>query len=102
MQGAHHEGPANLRGVQYVHCVMHKCIMGSSIKYVTLFLANFDPSSPFTLCHTSREPSQKVRHTFRIHPNFSKPITKIPDKSLLYKFYLNCSRVFCPGGFRQG
>src|SRR6218665_4051358 len=34
--------------------------MGLSIKYVTLFLANFDP--PVTLCHTSRDPQKYVTH----------------------------------------
>src|SRR6218665_1692227 len=32
-------------------------------------------------------------------PTFSRPSTKIPDKSPLYKFYLNCSRRFLSGGF---
>src|SRR6218665_3429590 len=68
---------------------------GPSIKYVTLFLANFDPPSPVTLCHTSRDP-QKVRHTSRTPPIFSRPSTKIPDKSPLYKFY---REGFCLGGF---
>src|SRR6218665_3215378 len=71
--------------------------MGPSIKYVTLFLANFDPLPLVTLCHTSRDPS-KVRHTSRTSPIFNRPSTKIPDKSLLYKFYLNCSEVLSRGG----
>src|SRR6218665_1148337 len=71
---------------------------GPSIKYITLFLANFDP--PVTLCHTSRDP-RKVRHTSRTPtpPIFSRPSTKIPYKSPLYKFYLNCSRRFLSGCF---
>src|SRR6218665_1912744 len=36
--------------------------MGPSIKYVTVFLANFHPPPPVTLRHTSRDPP-KVRHT---------------------------------------
>src|SRR6218665_3969633 len=32
-------------------------------------------------------------------PIFSRPSTKNPGKSPLYKFSLNCSRGFCPGGF---
>src|SRR6218665_2974349 len=55
---------------------------------------------PVTLCHTSRDPP-KVRHTSRTPPIFSRPSTKIPDKSPLYKLYLNCSRRFCPGGLCQ-
>src|SRR6218665_1769084 len=75
--------------------------MGPSIKYVTLFLADFDPPPSVTLCHTSRDPlPPKVRHTSRIPPPISsRPSTKIPDKSPLYKFYLNCSRRFLSGGF---
>jgi len=33
---------------------------------------------------------------------FSRPSTKNPDKSPLYKFSLNCSLGFCPGGFVRG
>src|SRR6218665_3780189 len=75
---------------------------GPSIKYVTLFLANFDPPLPITLCHTSRDPPPKVRHTSRTPPIFSRPSTKIPDKTPLYKFYLNCSQRFMSGGFCPG
>src|SRR6218665_3717335 len=76
--------------------------MGSSIKYVTLFLANFEPPPSVTLCHTYRDPP-KVRHTSRTPPPIiSRPSTKIPDKSPLYKFYLICSRRFLSGGFCPG
>src|SRR6218665_249093 len=43
----------------------HKSPLGPSIKYVTLFLANFDTPSPVTLCHTSRTP-HKVRHISKL------------------------------------
>src|SRR6218665_2410645 len=38
------------------------CILswGPSIEYVTLFLTNFDPPPPVTLCHTSRTPLKYV------------------------------------------
>src|SRR6218665_1269618 len=54
---------------------------GPSIKYVTLFLANFDPSPSVTLCYTSRDPP-KVRDTSRT-PRFlvglvQKSQTKVP------------------------
>src|SRR6218665_3040491 len=66
--------------------------MGPSIKYVTLFLVNFYP--PVTLPGTPR--------TYVTHlgppPDFSRPSTNIPDKSPVYKFYLNCSRRFLSGG----
>ena len=71
-----------------------------SIKYVTLFLANFDlPRSP--LSHFVTPPGLPPRKyvTHLGPPNFSKPSKKFPDKSPLYKFYLNCSRRFCPEGF---
>jgi len=74
--------------------------LGPSIKYVTLFFANFYPSPPVTLCHTSRDPPKVgLRHTSR-PPIFIRPSTKNPDKiRLLYKFSLNCSRGFLSGGF---
>src|SRR6218665_3585265 len=72
---------------------------GPSIKYVTLFLANFYPSSA-TLCHTSREPPQKyVTHIGP--PIFIRPSTKNPDKSPLYKFSLSMFVGFLSCGFCQ-
>src|SRR6218665_217208 len=75
---------------------------GLSIKYVTLFLANFDPPPSVTLCHTSRDPPPKVRHTNRTPPIFTRPSTKNPDKITLYKFSLNCLGGFCLGAFTRG
>src|SRR6218665_3877823 len=76
--------------------------MGPSIKYVTLFLANFDPPlPPVTLCHAPRAPPESTSH-ISDPPIFSRPSTKILDKSPLYKFYLNCSRRFFSGGFCPG
>src|SRR6218665_1262210 len=37
-------------------------LLGASIKYVTLFLTNFDPPSPVTLCHTSQDPPESTSH----------------------------------------
>src|SRR6218665_1214105 len=72
--------------------------MGSSIKYVTLFLANFDPPS---LCHTLSHIPDPPESTSHISdpPIISGHSTKIPDKIPLYKFYLNCSWRFLSGGF---
>src|SRR6218665_2344121 len=55
---------------------------GPSIKYVRLFLANFDPPAlSHTLSHIPGAP-KKVRHTSRTpRPIFSRPSTKNPDKS---------------------
>src|SRR6218665_3565086 len=74
---------------------------GPSIKYVTLFLANFYAPSP---CHTSSHIPGPPEITSHISdpPIFTIPSTKIPDKSPLYKFCLNCSREFLSGGFVRG
>src|SRR6218665_2373943 len=74
---------------------------GPSIKYVTLFLVNFNPPPSVTLCHTSRDPPKYVTHLGPT-PIFSRPSTKISDKSSLYKFSLSCSRGVCPGVFSWG
>src|SRR6218665_2598330 len=78
---------------------MRSTLMGPSINYVTLFLANLDPP-PLSHCVTHPRTPPKVRHTSRTPPIFSRPSTKIPDihVSPLYKFYLNCSRKLCPRG----
>ena len=73
-------------------------LWGPSIKYVTLLFANF---YPLPLSHFVTHPKTpwKVRHTSRTPPIFSRPCTKIPDKSPLYKFYLNCPQRFLSGDF---
>src|SRR6218665_904491 len=84
-----------LRCARIKHRPMHS--LGPSIKYITLFLANFD--HPY-LCHTSRDTlPESTSHISDPPPLFSRPSTKIPDKSPLYKFSLNCSRRFLSGGF---
>src|SRR6218665_4014909 len=72
--------------------------MGPSIKYVTLFLANFDPLPPpcHTLSHIPGAPP-KVRHTSRA-PQFLVGLVKKTNKSPLYKFSLNCSQGYLSGG----
>src|SRR6218665_2331393 len=74
------------------------CMDGAVHKVRHAIFGQFGPSSPVTLCHTSRDPP-KVRHTSRTPRFFCRPSTKIPDKSPLYKFYLNCSQRFLSGGF---
>src|SRR6218665_1694513 len=74
--------------------------LGAVHKVRHAMFGQFAPLLPVTLCHTSRDPP-KVRHTSRT-PIFSRPSTKIPDKSPLYKFYLNCSLRFLSGGFCPG
>src|SRR6218665_3666414 len=75
---------------------------GPSIKYVTLFLANFDPPLPLShfITHLGNPP-ESTPH-ISDPPIFSRPSTKIPDKSPLYKFYLNCLQRFLSGGFCPG
>src|SRR6218665_158229 len=74
--------------------------MGAGHKVRHAIFGQFLPP-PLPLSHFVTHPGTppKVRRTSRIPPIFSRPSTKIPDKSTMYKFYLNCSRRFCPGGF---
>src|SRR6218665_3443237 len=80
---------------------------GPSIKYVTLFLANFDPPPPVTLCHISRDRQKYVTHLGP--PIFSRPRTKNPYKSppvqilsQLFAGVLSGGFVFCLEGFVRG
>src|SRR6218665_1602790 len=76
--------------------------LGLSIKYVTLFLANFDPP-PLSHFVTHPGTPQSTSHILDPPPIFSWPSTKIPDKSPPYKFSLNnCSRGFLSRGFVRG
>src|SRR6218665_2458006 len=70
-------------------------VQGPSIKYVTLFLANFYPP-PLSHFVTHPGTPQKVRHVTHLGP--PPPRTK----ALWYKFCLNCSRGFCPGVLSEG
>src|SRR6218665_1898550 len=81
-------------------CRSKRGFKGPSIKYVTLFLANFDPLPCHILSHIPGPP-ESTSH-ISDPPIFSRPSTKIPDKSPLYKFYLKCSRRFLSGGFCPG
>src|SRR6218665_2712367 len=91
---------------------MHNSYMGLSIKYVTLFLANFDPPSP---CHTLSNIPGPPKNTSHISdpPIFSRPSTKIRTKApvqilsqLFAGFFVRgvlseglLSERFCPGWF---
>src|SRR6218665_1025125 len=69
---------------------------GPSIKYVTLFLANFNPPFP---CHTSRDPPESTSHNSDPQPPiFLWPITKNPYKSFLVQIL---SQLFA-GDFVRG
>src|SRR6218665_1631321 len=65
---------------------------GASIKYVTLFLANFDPSPCHTLSHIPGPLRKYVTHLGPL-PIFSRPSTKIPCTNSIS---IVCGG-FCPG-----
>src|SRR6218665_3040766 len=90
-----------------IHCPMGNQIWGSlgkedvcpkgPSKVRTLFLVNFYPLS---LSHfVTHSGTPKSTSHISDPPIFSRPSTKNPDKSPLYKFSLNCSRGFCQGVF---
>ena len=83
-----------------IHRPTDYILRGPSIKYVTL-LANFDP---LPLSHFVTHPGNRPESTSHISdpPHFQQAQYKIPDKSPLYKFSLNCSRGFLSGGFCPG
>ena len=73
-------------------------------------LANFDPPTSVTLCHTYRDPP-KVRHTFRTPPISNRPSTKTRPKppvhilsQLFTRLFVRgfCQGVFCLEGFVRG
>src|SRR6218665_3269191 len=70
---------------------------GPSIKYVTLFLVNFDPPPPVTLCHTSRDPQKYVTHLGP--PIFVGLVQKARTKAPCTNFLLIVRGGFCPGVF---
>src|SRR6218665_1146174 len=91
----------------YALC-MHVMYTCKSVKYVALFLANFDP---LPLSHVVTHPGTppKVRHTSRT-PHFSRPSTKTLTKALCTNSLsivlggfcsgvLSLSGRFCPGCF---
>ena len=89
-----------------MHCkckFCHSAGMGPSVKYVTLFLANFDPP-PLSHFVTHPGTPPKVRHTSWtlrfLEGLVQQTRTKAPLQ--LHKFCLNCSRGFLSGGFCQG
>src|SRR6218665_3979440 len=76
---------------------MDWAIKEPSIKYVTLFLANYNPL-PLSHFGTHTGTPQSTSH-ISDPPIFSRPSTKNPDKKSLYKFSLSCSRVLFKGVF---
>src|SRR6218665_2257706 len=93
-----------------IHCPMGNQIWGSlgkedvcpkgPSKVRTLFLVNFYPLS---LSHfVTHSGTPKSTSHISDPPIFSRPSTKNPDKSPLYKFSLNCSRGLLSGGLLSG
>src|SRR6218665_474776 len=82
-------------------CQVNSTGMGPSIKYVTLFLANFDPPLPVTLCHTFRDPP-KVRHTSRTPQFLVHLVQKIRTKAPCTNSLSIVRGGFCPGVLSEG
>src|SRR6218665_626597 len=60
----------------------------------------YQATGPLPLSHFVTHPGTPRKYVTHLDPpNSSRPSTKIPDKSSLYKFYLNCSQRFLSGGF---
>src|SRR6218665_3048443 len=86
---------------------------GPSIKYVTLFLANFDP---LPLSHFVTHPGTPRKYVIHLGPPpiSRRPSTKNPDKSplvqILFQLFAEvfvrargfCQGVFCLEGFVRG
>src|SRR6218665_4049140 len=73
---------------------LEECLLmnkGPTIKYVTLFLANFDPLPPLShfVTHSGTPPQKYVTH-LGLTPIFSRSSTNNPDKSPCTNS-LNCS-----------
>src|SRR6218665_2914179 len=85
----------------YIRTYAHRPIQGPSIKYVTLFLAIFDPPPPVTLCHTSRDPP-KVRDTSRTPPFLVGLVQKTQTKALCANSLSIVHGAFCPGVLSEG
>src|SRR6218665_2085032 len=66
-------------------------LLRPSIKYVTLFLANFYPPPPVTLRHTSRDPPESTSHIS--DPQFFEGLVQNPGQ----KPVLIVRGGFCPG-----
>src|SRR6218665_4227610 len=61
--------------------------------------------TPHPLSHFVTHPGtpKSMSHISDPHPrSLVGLVQKQPDKSPMYKFSLNCSRGFCPGGFVRG
>src|SRR6218665_283731 len=70
---------------------------GPSIKYVTLFLANFDPTPPVTLCHISGAP--KSTSHISDPPFLVGLVHKIRTKALCKNSLSIVREGFFPGAF---
>src|SRR6218665_1069465 len=73
---------------------------GPSIKYVTLFLDNFDPLPCHTLSHIPGLPKKGTSH-ISDPPIFSRPSTKTGQNPAVQILSIVCAG-FCPGGFVRG
>src|SRR6218665_662784 len=76
--------------------------MGPSIKYVTLFLANFYPPCPLSHLVTPPGNPPKVPHTSRPRPIFSRPSSKIRTKAPCTNSLSIVCGVFVREGLSEG
>src|SRR6218665_3680296 len=75
-------------------------VQGPSIKYVTLFLANFDP---LPLSHFVTHPGTPKITSYISDPLiFGRPNTKTRKKAPCTNSLSIVCRGFCPGGFVRG
>src|SRR6218665_1857632 len=85
-------------GDDVVHAPHRTLVVGPSIKYVTLFWTNFNPSLFVTLCHKSRDPLKYAKHLG--HPIFSSTCihTLCPYRGFVLVCWVLVRRI-CPGSY---
>src|SRR6218665_2978134 len=77
--------------------------MKGSIKYITPFLANFDPlPPPVTLCHTSRDLSRKYVTHLGPPPRFLAGLVQKPGQKPLVQILSQLFAGFLSEGFARG
>ena len=75
---------------------------GPPIKYVTLFLANFDPLPPLSHFVTHPETPESTSHISDIPPNFNRPSTKTRTKAHCTNSVSIVRGEFCPEVLSEG
>src|SRR6218665_3726494 len=83
--------------VQRMSNVFESSCKGPSIKYVTPFLANFDPPPPVTLRHTSMQGTPKSTSHISDPPFLVGLVQKIRTKPPCTNSFSIVRKGFCPG-----